>query len=80
MSFSGPKKNLKMTIASGDSRRIYAFGPFQMDSLERRLMREGLPISVTAKAFDTLLFLVQRGGHLVEKSEIMGAIWPDSFV
>jgi DNA-binding winged helix-turn-helix (wHTH) protein/TolB-like protein/Flp pilus assembly protein TadD len=82
MSFIAPEKNLKSVVeVSGPSdRRIYAFGPFQIDCLERRLLRDGTPVPVTAKAFDTLLFLVSRGDHLVEKSEIMEAIWPDSFV
>ena len=43
-------------------------------------MREGTPVSLTIKAFDTLLLLVQRNGHLVERSEIIQAIWPNSFV
>jgi DNA-binding winged helix-turn-helix (wHTH) protein len=77
MSFIAPEKNLKNVVgapASSD-RRIYAFGPFQIDCLERRLLRDGTPVPVAAKAFDALLFLVRRSDHLVEKSEVM-----DSFV
>jgi len=59
---------------------IYEFGPFQVQSSERQLLRNGIKVPVTAKTFDTLLFLLQRRGRLVEKSEIMEAIWPDSFV
>jgi DNA-binding winged helix-turn-helix (wHTH) protein/TolB-like protein/lipoprotein NlpI len=80
MSFSSSKKNLKSIIAASDSSRTYAFGPFQIDSRERRITRDGARIAVTAKAFDTLLFLVERAGHLVEKSEIMEAVWPNSYV
>ena len=32
------------------------------------------------KAFDTLLLLVRQPGHLMSKSELMKALWPDSFV
>ena len=82
MSFIAPKKILKAEVGATEDylRRIYTFGPFQIDCMERRLLRDGSPVSVTTKAFDTLLFLLKRGDHLVEKSEIMEAIWPDSFV
>src|SRR6266481_1282216 len=35
---------------------------------------------LTPKAFATLVVLVQRSGHLVEKNELMKLLWPDSFV
>jgi DNA-binding winged helix-turn-helix (wHTH) protein/TolB-like protein/Tfp pilus assembly protein PilF len=59
---------------------LYEFGPFRIDPTERLLMRSGESIPLTAKAFDTLLILVQRSGHLVEKSELISAVWTDSFV
>src|SRR5216117_1084027 len=59
---------------------LYQFGRFQLEPEERRLLREGLTVSLTPKAFDTLVFLVERAGHLVEKEELMKALWPDSFV
>lgn len=61
-------------------RRVYEFGPFRLDSAERLLLRDGEPISVTPKVFDTLLVLVENGGHLVEKDELMKRLWPDTFV
>jgi TolB-like protein/DNA-binding winged helix-turn-helix (wHTH) protein len=59
---------------------LYQFGRFQLEPEERRLLREGVTVSLTPKAFDTLVFLVERAGHLVEKEELMKALWPDSFV
>jgi DNA-binding winged helix-turn-helix (wHTH) protein/TolB-like protein/Flp pilus assembly protein TadD len=59
---------------------LYEFGPFRIDPAERLLMRSRESIPLTAKAFDTLLLLVQRSGHLVEKSELISAVWTDSFV
>lgn len=58
----------------------YEFGEFKLDPLERLLLRDGQPIPLTSKAFDTLLLLIQKRGHLVKKSEIMDRIWTDSFV
>jgi DNA-binding winged helix-turn-helix (wHTH) protein/tetratricopeptide (TPR) repeat protein len=58
----------------------YRFGPFFLDARERRLLRDGHPISLTPKAFDTLVFLVERHGRLVAKDELMEAMWGDSHV
>lgn len=59
---------------------IYEFGTFRLEATERRLLRDGLPIQLSARVFDLLLLLVQNEGHLIEKEEIMREIWPNSFV
>jgi len=58
----------------------YEFGPFQLDPSERLLLCEGQPVPMTPKAFDLLVFLVERYGHLVEKDELLKAVWHGSFV
>lgn len=58
----------------------YQFGRFEMDASERSLRLDGRPVSLEPKAFDVLLFLIQRSGRLVGKEEIMQAVWPDTFV
>ncbi len=59
---------------------IYEFGEFRVESADRRLLRNGQPISLTPKVFETLLALVRSGGHVVEKDELMKLVWPDAFV
>ncbi|MCI0391277.1 MAG: winged helix-turn-helix domain-containing protein [Acidobacteria bacterium] len=59
---------------------IYEFGPFRLDSAEKTLWRDGQPVPLTPKAFDTLLILVEKSGRLVEKGDLMRQLWPDSFV
>ena len=59
---------------------IYEFGEFQLQTAERLLLREGRPISLTPKAFETLLILVQSSGHVVEKDDLMRAVWAEAFV
>ena len=60
---------------------LYEFGPFILDPAERTLQRGGSPVPLQPKVFDTLLVLVQNGGHLIEKGEFMRAVWPeDEFV
>ena len=63
-----------------NEQHVYELGPFRIDAHDRLLLREGRPVPLTAKAFDTLLVLVRRGGHLVEKAELMKAVWGDCFV
>ncbi|HEY3138649.1 MAG TPA: winged helix-turn-helix domain-containing protein, partial [Blastocatellia bacterium] len=62
------------------TQHFYEFGSFRLDLHERILLRDGHPVPLTPKAFDTLLVLVENGGHIVEKGELMKQVWPDSFV
>jgi Tol biopolymer transport system component/DNA-binding winged helix-turn-helix (wHTH) protein len=59
---------------------IYEFGSFRLDAQERLLQRDGATISLTPKAFDLLLALVERHGRLVEKEELFQTVWPDTIV
>jgi DNA-binding winged helix-turn-helix (wHTH) protein/TolB-like protein/Tfp pilus assembly protein PilF len=59
---------------------FYDFGPFRLDVAERLLLRDAEVVPLTPKVFDTLLVLVEAGGHLVEKNELMTTLWPDSYV
>ncbi|HEV8486878.1 MAG TPA: winged helix-turn-helix domain-containing protein [Blastocatellia bacterium] len=58
----------------------YEFGPFRLDARERRLIREGKAIPLAPKVFDTLVALVEGGGRLIDKDELMMRLWPDTFV
>jgi DNA-binding winged helix-turn-helix (wHTH) protein/Flp pilus assembly protein TadD len=61
-------------------KHLYEFDPFRLDTVEKLLLKNGETIPLTPKVFDTLLFLVQRAGSLVEKEELLEKVWPDSFV
>src|SRR5205823_10570261 len=60
--------------------QAYEFGPYRLDLPTRRLLRGGEPVSLTPKAFDTLLALIERRDRVVEKTELMQLIWQGSFV
>jgi TolB-like protein/DNA-binding winged helix-turn-helix (wHTH) protein/Tfp pilus assembly protein PilF len=62
------------------SQHLYEFGPYRLDTAEQLLLRDGKPVSLTPKAFETLVALVERSGHLVEKEELMKLVWSDAFV
>jgi Tol biopolymer transport system component/DNA-binding winged helix-turn-helix (wHTH) protein len=65
---------------SKENRHFYEFGPFRIDTANRQLMRDGEVVPLKAKAVDTLLFLIDNRGDVVEKDELMKTLWPDSFV
>jgi DNA-binding winged helix-turn-helix (wHTH) protein len=58
----------------------YRFGAFVLDPGRRTLYRGDSPVSLTPKAFDVLLFLVQNPHRLVTKDELLQAVWGDTFV
>jgi TolB-like protein/Tfp pilus assembly protein PilF len=58
----------------------YEFGPFRLDSAERRLIRNGEPVALAPKVLDTLLALVESSGRLLPKDELISGLWPDTFV
>jgi len=60
--------------------RPYAFGPFLLDTRERRLLRDGEVVPLTLKAFDLLQILVENRGHLLHKEELLRRVWPDAIV
>src|SRR5713101_7538940 len=63
-----------------ETKALYEFGPFRLEPAERVLEREGAAVPLAPKAFDLLLVLVERHGHLVEKDELLKLVWPDTFV
>ena len=58
----------------------YRFGQFVLDPGRRTLSRGDSPVSLTPKAFDVLLFLVQNPNRLVTKEVLLQAVWGDTFV
>jgi Tol biopolymer transport system component/DNA-binding winged helix-turn-helix (wHTH) protein len=65
---------------SKKTKRLYEFGAFTLIPAERLLLREGVPVALTPKAFDMLLVLIENKGRLLEKEDLMRALWQDSFV
>src|SRR5438876_12096964 len=61
-------------------KHFYEFGVFRLDPAEHLLMRGQAPVQLPPKAFETLLLLVESSGHVLQKNELMEALWPDSFV
>lgn len=59
---------------------IYEFAEFSVDVVRRRLLRHGIVVPITSKAFETLLILIRNNGSTVTKSDLMNCVWGDSAV
>ncbi len=64
------------------SRVGYEFGKFCVDVTQRllRSRADGKPVPLTPRVFDTLLYLVEHSGQLIDKATLMKAIWPNVVV
>ncbi|HKR12559.1 MAG TPA: winged helix-turn-helix domain-containing protein [Pyrinomonadaceae bacterium] len=69
--------SLEDSVSTTPDSLLYEFGPFVLDSHARRLSRNGEAVSLAASEFELLLLLLRNRGRVVEKSEIMAAVWPD---
>ena len=58
----------------------YEFEGFRLDPAKRRLWKGGVAVPLTARVFDTLLYLVEHHDAVLDKERLMEAVWPDSIV
>jgi TolB-like protein len=70
----------KFAFSGSTLPQFYEFGPFRIDIREHLLFRDQRLVSLPLKVFETLLFLVQQNGHIVDKSDLIKRLWPDTHV
>ena len=63
-----------------ESALIARFGRFTVNSRRRELLADGLPVPLGGRAFDVLVVLIEAGGQLVTKDELLSRVWPGRFV
>ena len=56
------------------------FKTFSLDTTNHLLWRNGDRVPLTPKAFDVLAYLVEHAGRVVGQDELLGALWPETFV
>ena len=68
-------------MSGSDSQQRYTFAGFQLEPARRLLIGpQGAPVKLTAKAFDALVYLVEHAGDLVDRSTLIGTLWPRAVV
>jgi TolB-like protein/DNA-binding winged helix-turn-helix (wHTH) protein/Tfp pilus assembly protein PilF len=60
---------------ASDGHRGYRFGAFTLDIDRASLFEQGKALPLRPQSFDVLLYLVERHGCLVEKQQLIEAIW-----
>lgn len=56
---------------------MFSFGPFFLDTVRRRLLRDGEPVAVPDRHVDILLLLASTAGRIVSKDALIEAAWKD---
>lgn len=57
-----------------------AFQSFRLDAANHSLWRGQERVIITPKAFDVLRYLVENAGRLVTQTELLEALWPETYV
>ncbi len=55
--------------------QIYSFDEFTLDVTRGSLVRDGSEIKLRPKSFKVLKFLVENGGRLITKDELIQVVW-----
>src|SRR5258706_9137278 len=58
----------------------FRFGGYVLDSRTRQLFRERHEVSLSPKAFQLLLLLVENRSRAMSRSELQQQLWPSTFV
>src|SRR5687768_6674392 len=65
---------------NGPNDGVLRFGEYVLDLQKRLLSKDGDPIPLMPKAFDLLRYLAENHGRVINKDELMSAVWPDTVV
>ncbi len=59
---------------------IIEFGRFRLHRRDRTLLADGVELELGARAIDVLLALIDAGGAMLSKDELLSRVWPDAVV
>src|SRR6266446_4763782 len=63
------------------SRRLFQFGPYELDSATGELRKHGIKIKLQEQPLQILQKLLENSGEVVTREELQKRIWPaDTFV
>jgi predicted ATPase/DNA-binding winged helix-turn-helix (wHTH) protein len=67
-------------VRAQGQRRVYALGEWEVDLARREVRTRGVPVPISGRAFDIMEVLVQSGGELVTKDDLVARVWPGVIV
>ena len=63
-----------MPVSSSDH-ELFTFGQFTLDIDRGTLLRSGVELKLRPKSYEVLRFLVAHPGRLIDKHELLDAVW-----
>jgi TolB-like protein/DNA-binding winged helix-turn-helix (wHTH) protein/Tfp pilus assembly protein PilF len=72
--------SLPMNTPLPTKKSIYHFDGITIDRSNFRVFKNGRDITLTPRAFDVLVLLLENSGRAVEKREIFEVVWEETFV
>ena len=70
------KRSLAASIVmDAPPQSVFRFAGFELDLAAYRLRREGRPVRLERRPMELLVLLLQRGGQLVTREEIIEKLW-----
>jgi DNA-binding winged helix-turn-helix (wHTH) protein/TolB-like protein/Tfp pilus assembly protein PilF len=69
-----------VSLSKPDNRNIFCFDDILVDGENFRAQKNGQAVTLTPRAFDVLILLLENSGRTVEKHELFEQIWKDTFV
>jgi TolB-like protein/DNA-binding winged helix-turn-helix (wHTH) protein len=71
---------LQVCSVRDKARSMKSFKTYRLDTVNHLLWRNGERIPLAPKGFDVLAYLVEHAGRVVAQDELLGALWPETFV
>ena len=68
----------RMNVNAEEQKRL-EFPGLEIDLLRREVVKEGIPVSLTAKEFEVLAFLATHPGRIYSREQIMGSLYDGDF-
>ena len=65
---------------SSEKHKLFSFDDATVDCENFRVLKAGVPITLTPRAFDVLVVLLGNPGSVVEKQELFDQVWRDTIV
>lgn len=65
---------------TNENHNIFEFGDVRVEPSNFKIWKAGAELALEPKTFQVLLFLLENRGRLIEKNELLDAVWKDTFV
>ena len=67
---------MQIVRTAPQSRRVFRFGQFELDTSSGELRKGGVRIRVADQAIQVLTSLLERPGEVVTREELTAVLWP----